>query len=139
MAEFKFFDTNIVYYAKFDNDREKQRIAQKLINETVEKHFAFISVQVLNEFVNNAIKKSNMMLPNIMPVVDKLIESFNVIELSSELTQDALRIASRYGFSFWDSLIIATALYVQCDTLYTEDLQNGQIIDETLTIINPFM
>ena len=51
----------------------------------------------------------------------------------------ALDIAARYGFSWYDSLIVATALEAGCDTLYTEDLQHGQVIDNRLTVTNPFV
>jgi predicted nucleic acid-binding protein len=49
-----------------------------------------------------------------------------------------MRISDRYGFSYWDSLIVAAALDAGCAVLYTEDLQNGQTIDSALRIINPF-
>ncbi|MCY7350108.1 MAG: hypothetical protein LH606_05515 [Cytophagaceae bacterium] len=51
---------------------------------------------------------------------------------------DALRIKGRYGYQFYDSLIIATALQVGCTVLYSEDMQDGQVIDLRLTILNPF-
>jgi predicted nucleic acid-binding protein len=51
---------------------------------------------------------------------------------------EAFRISERYQFSFWDSLIVAAALEAQCSILYTEDLQDGQIIDGILEIKNPF-
>jgi predicted nucleic acid-binding protein len=50
----------------------------------------------------------------------------------------ALTVAERYGFSHYDSLIVATALEAGCSTLYSEDMQHGQLIDNRLTIINPF-
>ena len=53
--------------------------------------------------------------------------------------QHAIEIAERYKFSWFDSLIVATALEAGCDTLYTEDLQHRQIIDGRLTVSNPFM
>jgi predicted nucleic acid-binding protein len=52
--------------------------------------------------------------------------------------QRALDIVGRYGFSWFDSLIVATALDAGCDTLYTEDLQHGQVIEGKLTVTNPF-
>jgi predicted nucleic acid-binding protein len=48
-------------------------------------------------------------------------------------------IAVRYQFSNWDSLIIAAALLADCDILYSEDMQHKQVIDSTLTIVNPFL
>lgn len=51
---------------------------------------------------------------------------------------DALRLAQRYGFHFYDALVVASALAADCETLYTEDLQDGQVIDDRLTIRNLF-
>ena len=51
---------------------------------------------------------------------------------------DALRLAQRYGFHFHDALVVASALAADCETLYTEDLQDGQVIDDRLTVRNPF-
>ena len=49
----------------------------------------------------------------------------------------ALRIRQVYGFSYWDSAIVAAALELRCDRVYTEDLTHGQVV-EKLTIFNPF-
>lgn len=51
----------------------------------------------------------------------------------------AIRISERFGYSIYDSLIIAAAILAGCDALYTEDMQDGQVIDQQLTIKNPFM
>jgi predicted nucleic acid-binding protein len=51
----------------------------------------------------------------------------------------AFRISKRYQFSFWDRIIVASALAAKCSILYTEDLQDGQIIDGILRISNPFV
>jgi len=50
----------------------------------------------------------------------------------------ACDIAKRYSYSYYDSLIISAALEANCDTLYSEDMQNGQIIEKVLRIVNPF-
>jgi predicted nucleic acid-binding protein len=47
--------------------------------------------------------------------------------------------AQRYGLGFYDALIVAAAQFDQCETLYSEDMQHGLVIDGTLTIINPFL
>ena len=49
----------------------------------------------------------------------------------------ALQIRKVYGFSFWDSAILAAARTLGCDRVYTEDLAHGQVV-EGLTIIDPF-
>jgi predicted nucleic acid-binding protein len=53
--------------------------------------------------------------------------------------EGAMSIRDRYRFSWWDSLIVASALQAGCDELCTEDLQHGQIIDNRLSIVNPFL
>lgn len=54
------------------------------------------------------------------------------------LREVRLSLAERYGFHFCDALVVASALAAGCETLYTEDLQDGQVIDDRLTIRNPF-
>jgi predicted nucleic acid-binding protein len=46
---------------------------------------------------------------------------------------------ARYHLNYWDALIVAAALLAGCDTLYTEDLQHGQVIEGRLTVVNPFL
>ena len=54
------------------------------------------------------------------------------------MVREAIALGERFQFSHWDSLIVATALEAGCDTLYSEDMQHGQLIDNRLTVINPF-
>lgn len=68
-----------------------------------------------------------------------MLEATCRVEIVTPITmQRALNIVGRYGFSWFDSLIVATALDAGCDTLYTEDLQHGQVIEGKLTVTNPF-
>ena len=53
--------------------------------------------------------------------------------------QRACKIAERYSFSFYDSLIVAAALESGCLILFSEDLQHGQVIEKVLTVKNPFI
>jgi predicted nucleic acid-binding protein len=57
----------------------------------------------------------------------------------SDTLRDAIRIADKYGYSLYDSLILSSALAVGCKIVYSEDMQNGQVIDGGLTIVNPFL
>lgn len=139
MTGFDFFDTNIVCYAKFDNDIDKRNVARDLMERSVKNHSGCISAQVAQEFISNAVKKAKMSVAQISSVVNDLFDSFTVVLPTPWVINYSLRVSSRYGFSVWDSFIVASALYAGCDTLYTEDLQNGQIIDGSLTIKNPFI
>jgi len=68
-----------------------------------------------------------------------MLETTCRVEIVTPATmQRALDIAGRYGFSWFDRLVVAAALEAGCDTLYTEDMQHGQVIDGKLTVTNPF-
>ena len=60
------------------------------------------------------------------------------LSITAAMHDDALRLAGQYGFHIYDAMIVAAALEADCTTLYTEDMQSGQVIDGRLTIHNPF-
>jgi predicted nucleic acid-binding protein len=62
-----------------------------------------------------------------------------VLSLDESTVDQAAALAIRYQLSHWDALIVAAALLAGCDTLYSEDLQHGQVFDERLTVVNPFL
>lgn len=127
-----FIDTNVVIYALGPNSN-KARLAAPLFAAK-----PFISTQVLSETANVATKKLALPSSEVRKLLTTL-ESMCRVEILIPATMHfALDIAERYGFSWYDSLIIATALDAGCDTLYTEDLQHGQLIEGRLTITNPF-
>ena len=127
-----FIDTNVVIYA-LGPTSTKAGLASPLFaaNPT-------ISTQVLSETANVASKRLGLPTAEIRKLLTTL-ESMCRVEIVIPATMHlALGIAERYGFSWYDSLIIATALDAGCDTLYTEDLQHGQLIEGRLTVTNPF-
>jgi len=62
----------------------------------------------------------------------------SVAAMTAETHDAALRLAVRHGFHIYDALIVAAALEAGCATLYSEDMQSGQVIGGRLTIRNPF-
>jgi predicted nucleic acid-binding protein len=114
MSTKAFLDTNIIIYGYSQDEPDKRQRAC----ECAQAHESWISTQVLNETVNTLKRKFSLDCRQISAVVD-------------ELSQQSQH-------SYFDSLIIASALEVGCDRLYSEDLQNGQKIDNILTLINPF-
>jgi len=62
-----------------------------------------------------------------------------VRSLTQDTVEKAAKVAIRYQLSHWDALIVASALLADCDALYSEDLQHGQILDDKLKVINPFL
>ena len=137
MTEFEFFDTNIILYAKIDDFSPKHRIAKELLEQKIQYGEPCLSIQVINEFTVNAIRQVKK-LPEVEATVKQLLAVFHVQCLTAKHVVDAFRIAKCYRFSFWDCLIVSTALDMQCSVLYTEDLQNGQWVDNVLEIRNPF-
>lgn len=127
-----FFDTNVVLYL-LSADQAKADRAEELLAEG-----GIISVQVLNEFATVASRKLGMSWPEIREVLDQ-VRAVSIVEpLSAETHEHGLVVAERYGLSLYDSLIVAAALLSGCSTLYSEDMQHGQIIEGQLTICNPF-
>ena len=137
MTEFEFFDTNIILYAKIDDSSLKHVIAKELLEHKIQYGEPCINTQVVNEFTVNAMRKGKT-LTEIEATARELLAAFHVQGLTTEHVIDAFRIAKRYRFSFWDCLIVSAALNMQCSVLYTEDLQDGQWIDDVLEIRNPF-
>jgi predicted nucleic acid-binding protein len=133
-----FLDTNILVYAKLqdENSKDKSNSAITLIGKINTNPVT--SVQVLNEF-SSVLIKHNVSDQIIKDVVQELIDNSVVISLSIELIQETWRIRDKYHFSYWDSMIVAAAIKSRCNILYSEDLQHGQVIDNRLEIINPFL
>ncbi|WP_237759599.1 PIN domain-containing protein [Sulfuricella sp. T08] len=128
----RFFDTNVVLYL-LSADQAKADRAEELLAEG-----GIISVQVLNEFAAVASRKLGMSWPEIREVLDQVRAVSSVEPLLVETHERSLLVAERYGISLYDSLIVAAALLAGCSTLYSEDMQHGQIIEGQLTICNPF-
>src|SRR5262249_44460429 len=98
-----------------------------------------ISVQVLNEFVAVGRRKLDMSWEDLTEALAAIrVLCPPPLPISVDTHDSAIRIAQRYGYRIYDALVAASALEANCDTLYSEDLQDGQVIDDRLTIRNPF-
>jgi predicted nucleic acid-binding protein len=133
MSDRAFFDTNVFVYAIVQND-PRAHDAEKLIVEG-----GTVSVQILNEFAAVARKKTNMPWGEIQLALETIkILCPDPLPITLDTHREALAIAEKYGFRIYDALIVASALEAKCSTLYSEDMQDGQVIDNKLTIRNPF-
>jgi predicted nucleic acid-binding protein len=129
-----FFDTNILIYATIQADH-RQAIARRLMSGG-----GSISVQVLNEFANAAHRKLRKSWDEIHAALQALRSAFAApLPISARTHELALALAEQHKFSFYDALIIASALEANCTTLYTEDMHHGMTIRRNLQIINPFV
>ncbi len=127
-----FLDTNVLLYL-LSGDAAKANRAEELIAAG-----GVISVQVLNEFASVASRKLGMSWAEIREVLETVRSICRVEPISLETHDRGLAVAERYGFSVYDSMILASALLADCTMLFTEDLQDGQRIDGRLTVRNPF-
>ena len=128
-----FFDTNILLYTIGQHDARTPTAEELLARSGV------ISVQVLNELASVAHRKLQMSWPEVTEALDAIrILCPSPRPVTAELHDDAVRLAAQHRFHIYDALIVAAALEADCATLYTEDLQSGQVIDGRLTIHNPF-
>lgn len=129
-----FLDSNIIIYAYSGTDLKKADIARRVLaSDNV-----VISVQVINEFVAVAHKKLRQPLDRIEATVREFLPFTCPMPLSTETSLLALYIATKYRLAWYDSLIVASALENNCSLLISEDLQHKQVIEKTLTIVNPF-
>ena len=131
MAE-QFVDTNVLLYLLSADATKADRVEETLAAR------ATISVQVLNEFAAVALRKLGMTVAEVRDALEPITAICKVVPVTVNIHKQGLQIAERYRFSIYDALIIAAALDAGCSTLYTADLQDGQVIDNTLTIRNPF-
>lgn len=134
-----FFDTNILVYANDSSEKVKQKIARDLIRDTLNKQTGVISVQVLSEFWVTVTRK--LKEPLSFEIAEKEIELFQLMEiitLDYPVFKDALRFQRLMQLSYWDSLILAASYTAGCKTIYTEDLNHGQVISN-MELYNPFL
>ena len=127
-----FFDTSVLLYLLSDDTVRADRI------ETLLGAGGAISVQVLNEFAVVALRKLKMPLNEVREILDTIRAVCTVEPLTVETHDRGLAVFERYKFSFYDSILVATALISGSKILYSEDLQHGQIIDNQLRVTNPF-
>lgn len=129
-----FLDSNIVLYGFSDSEIEKRDRSRSLLM----RHHVWISTQVLNECANVWIRKFHQPAAKVRDSLNYLAKVAQVHTIALDDIQRAVQLNDRYGYSFYDSLIVSTALTLGCDTLFTEDMQHGQVIEGVLTILNPF-
>ena len=131
-----FVDTNVLLYAASTDPAEadKRTEARRVLSGGA---FAF-SVQVAQEFFVNATRKLTPALSSSDALAFlKGINPATVVALDYELFEEATRIQQRFQISYWDAAIVAAAKRLNCGTLYSEDLSEGQSYDG-VRVVNPF-
>ena len=136
MSDRVFLDTNIVIYLYSEDEDDKRGIAYQVVNSSI----CVTSIQVMNELSNVWLKKyalGRFMIAKYLDEVEAV--SDEVLLVHRRTINHALEIKEQYGYSFYDCVMLSSALEANCSTILTEDMSNGQIIDGTLKIVNPFI
>lgn len=128
-----FVDSNVLLYLISADAAKASRVEPLLAGRIV------VSVQVLNEFANVARRKHALPWPALSEVLTGILHFADVRPLTLETHLRGRALAERYGFGIYDALIAAAAIEADCGTLLSEDLQHGQVLEQSLTILNPFV
>ena len=137
MSVENFLDTNVFVYLFDETDDYKRGRAERVVQEAVEKETGCISYQVVQETINVITRKLDATPEEARQLLDHILFPLWRVNPTRAFYHRGQDLQIRYRFSFYDSLIVAAALEAGCKTLYTEDLQHGQVI-EGLTVANPF-
>lgn len=133
MTDKAFLDTNILLYL-LSADPIKAGKAEDIIASG-----STISVQVLNEFASVASRKLQMPFEEIQEILTQIRTICAVEPITIDTHDCGIQLAMQYRLSIYDAMIVAGALLAGCTTLYSEDMHDGQVIDQQLTIKNPFV
>ncbi len=129
-----FVDTNLLIYF-ISNEKKKKLRAKEIIFSNQE---AYISSQVISEFISVCLSKNLLGIDEITLLANNFMETLRFSLIKESTINKAVKFKKYLDYSYWDSLVISSALENNCSILYTEDMQDGQVIDNSLTIMNPF-
>jgi len=128
-----FFDTNVLLYVASGDPAKAERAEELIIAGGI------ISVQVLNEIANVARRKMGMSWTETRAFLSTIRGLLPVQTLTIDVHETGLELAERYGLSVYDAMIAASALHANCDTLWSEDMQDGVVLEGRLRVVNPFL
>ena len=127
-----FIDSNVLLYLLSSNAKKADTA------EAILRTGGLISVQVLNEIANVALRKLGMSWAEINQFLAPVRSLCTIESLTVETHDRGREVAERYGLSIYDSMIVSAALLAGCTTLYSEDMQHGLRVDKQLRVVNPF-
>lgn len=138
-SDYIFVDTNIIVYCFDDANQVKKRKSIEIMEDLWDSQKGVLSLQVLKEFFVTVTRKlvNKMDFNDAKKVVYDLM-TWNLFIGTKTSFIKAIEIVERYGFSIWDASVLTSAIMSNCGIIYTEDLQNNQII-EGVRVVNPFV
>ena len=128
-----FVDSNILIYLIDDSAAHKKKIVGELLNPDF-----IISTQVISENVSVCLKKLKLDKQTTFDFAKRLLKRFQTVIITPEVLLNSFEISVKYQVSSWDAIILSTALNTNCTILYSEDMQDGLVVEKVLTIVNPF-
>ena len=131
-----FLDTNVLVYAVESGDSQRAGRARDLVAACLRRGDGVVSTQVLQEFFNVATRKMGLDAASARRYVE-LFATLETVQISTELIFGAIDLHQLRSISFWDALVIRAAREAGCERIWTEDLQDGAILDG-VRIENPF-
>ena len=129
-----FIDTNLLVYLYSDTEQNKKLKVIKVLSQ----YECVISTQVLNEFCNVCIRKMKIAVNDVRKALEEITAVCHLVNVYEKDIDCALRIHEIYGYSYFDSLMIASSLESGCQYLFSEDMASAQIIDSQVMIKNIF-
>jgi predicted nucleic acid-binding protein len=135
MQDKVFLDSNILIYCYSNSELEKQKVARNIFERYDNPN---ISKQVINEVSNIFFKKFKLDSNSVENAVLQISNLVTILDFTLITQIKAIRLKKDYNLQFYDALIIATALENNCTILYSEDMQDGLVVENKLTIVNPF-
>jgi predicted nucleic acid-binding protein len=136
MKERSFFDTNVLVYTDDADAPAKQAISLSLLRAGWQTGNGVLSTQVLQEYFAAVTRKLGVDAAVARRKIE-LLGRLDIVSIGHDDVLRAIDLHRLHGFSIWDALIVTMALEAQCRVLYSEDMQDGRVIDG-LRIANPF-
>jgi len=134
-----FVDTNILVYSRDSTEPAKQCMAKQWLTQLWQQEAGRISTQVMNKYYVTVTQKLKPGLPKDQARADlRALAVWQPLEISTDLIESAWDVQDQYAYSWWDSLVIASALFLDCQYLLSEDMQHERSLG-SLKIINPFL
>ena len=134
----QFVDTNVLIYAHDRSAGPKHARAREMVQELWRSGAGCLSIQVLQEFYVNVTQKvARPLAPELAAQIVRDLGTWQVHSPGVADVLDAIRLQARYRLSFWDAMVVTSAIQVGCHTLWSEDLNPGQVYDQ-VTVASPF-
>jgi predicted nucleic acid-binding protein len=128
-----FVDSNVLLYLTDNSSSIKKQKAEDFLSDDF-----IISTQVIAENINVCLRKIKLDKSTTFNFARKLLTRFEIVLITPQILLKSFDISTRYQVNSWVAIILATVIKYKCTILYSDDMQEGLIVEGTLTIVNPF-